>query len=187
MSVQLGSAYGKIIIDGSQVEPELRRASRACSLLEREARETLDLTVRPGFLMFDEPYVHLVGRPTWGAPYEPPENPPPGFGIADTILVEAYDQRDPLAYVTPEPMTKLSYRSRLVEIASSGAHHDVKVDEVSRRRLIAWVDAMGPYRGDEEVRQIDDPEFQGIDWLSIRPQIKNAPVVSRPGPVGGDR
>lgn len=42
---------------------------------------------------------------------------------------------------------------------------------------------MCPYRGDEEVRQIDDPEFQGIDWLAMRPQIKNAPVVVRPGPI----
>jgi len=54
---------------------------------------------------------------------------------------------------------------------------------LSRRKLIAWVDAMCPYRGDQEVRQIDDPEFQGIDWLAIRPQIKNAPVVVRPGPI----
>jgi hypothetical protein len=42
---------------------------------------------------------------------------------------------------------------------------------------------MCPYRGDEEVRQIDDPVFQGVDWLSIRPKIKNAPRIVRPGPV----
>jgi hypothetical protein len=106
-----------------------------------------------------------------------------GNTFADTILVEAYDQRDPAAYVTPEPMTKLSYKSRLVDMASNGKHYKVKVDELSRRKLIAWVDAMCPYRGDEEVRQIDDPEFQGIDWLAMRPQIKNAPVVVRPGPI----
>ncbi|MFC1604063.1 hypothetical protein ACFL5F_03455 [Planctomycetota bacterium] len=32
-------------------------------------------------------------------------------------------------------------------------------------------------------RHIDDPEFQGIGWLAIRPQIKNAPVVVRSGPI----
>jgi len=81
-------------------------------------------------------------------------------------------------------MTKLSYRSRLVDLTSSGKHHRVQVvDEMSRRRLIAWVDAMCPYRGDEEVRKIEDPEFQGIDWLSMRPQIKNAPRIVRPGPL----
>ncbi|MHC4745272.1 MAG: HzsA-related protein, partial [Planctomycetota bacterium] len=161
------------------VQPVLDRYCGNCHQGDGKARKKLDLTLR-GNGLFKEPYPLLLGRPTWGKPYQPPENPPPGFGIADTILVEAYGQRDPKAYVTPEPMTKLSHKSRLVEIASSGKHNDVKVDEVSRRRLIAWVDAMGPYRGDEEVRAIADPQFQGIDWLSMRPQIKNAPTVCRP-------
>ena len=54
---------------------------------------------------------------------------------------------------------------------------------MTRRKLIAWIDAMCPYRGDQEVRAIDDPRFQGIDWLSIRPRIKTAPRIIRPGPV----
>jgi hypothetical protein len=98
-------------------------------------------------------------------------------------MVEAYDTRDPRAYQTPRPMTRLSYRSRLIEIASSGEHHKVKVDEVSRRKLIAWVDAMCPYRGDKEVREIPDPVFPGVDWLSVRPRIRNAPRIRRPGPM----
>jgi hypothetical protein len=48
---------------------------------------------------------------------------------------------------------------------------------------MAWVDTMCPYFGDEEIRQLPDPEFQGIDWLSIRPLIKSAPRVIRPGPI----
>ena len=98
-------------------------------------------------------------------------------------MVEGYDQRDPKGYITPEPMTALSYKSRLIEIVSSGNHHDVKVDEVSRLRLITWIDAMTPYRGLEEIHEIPDPEFQGIDWLAIRPRIKTAPIITRPGPV----
>jgi len=163
------------------VQPVLDKYCGKCHQGDGEARDKLDLTFR-GNGLFKEPYVLLIGNPTWGAAYHPPANPPPGFGIADTILVEAFDQRDPAAYVTPEPMTRLSYKSRLVDIASSGEHYNVMVDELSRRKLIAWVDTMCPYRGDEEVRQIDDPEFQGIDWLAMRPQIKNAPVVIRPGP-----
>ena len=112
-----------------------------------------------------------------------PANPPPGWGIADTLMVEAYSTTDPKAYVTPEPMTALSYKSRLIELASSGKHHDVRVDPVSRLRLILWVDTMCPYRGDEEIREIPDPEFQGVDWLAVRPLIKNAPLVARPGPL----
>jgi len=166
------------------VQPVLDRYCGECHQGDGEARDKLDLTYR-GDGLFKEPYVLLIGNPSWGAAYHPPDDPPAGFGIADTILVEAYDQHDPAAYVTPEPMTKLSYKSRLVDIASSGKHNDVKVDELSRRKLIAWVDTMCPYRGDEEVREIDDPEFQGIDWLAIRPQIKSAPVVVRPGPIDG--
>ena len=80
-------------------------------------------------------------------------------------------------------MQQLSYKSKLIEIASSGEHNDVRVDPISLRRLIVWVDAMCPYRGDEEVRAIEDPDFQGIDWISVRPRIKTAPRISRPGPV----
>jgi len=165
------------------VRPVLDKYCGKCHQGDGKGRKTFDMTPRPGHLGFDETYWVLTGRPAWGKPYNKPAKPPPGFGIADMIMVEGYGQRDPVAYQTPKPMTKLSYKSRLIERVSSGKHHDVKVDEVSRRRLIAWVDAMCPYRGDEEVRQIDDPIFQGVDWLSIRPKVKTAPRIVRPGPV----
>ncbi len=165
------------------VQPVLDKYCGKCHQGDGKGRKTLDLTVRPGYLMFDEPYWTLIGRPSWGKAHVKPENPPPGLGIANMLMVEGYDQRDPKAYQTPEPMTYLSYRSKLIEQASSGKHHDVKVDPISLRRLIAWVDTMCPYRGDEEVRAIDDPDFQGVDWISIRPKIKTAPTIIRPGPV----
>ena len=166
------------------VQPVLDKYCGACHQGGGSARQVLDLTRRRGDdAIFDEPYVTLVGRPTWGAPYVPPDNPPPGFGIADTLLVEGYSTVDPEAYKTPEPMTRLSYASRLIDIASSGRHHGVKVDEVSLQRLIAWVDTMCPYYGEEEIRRIPDPVFQGVDWLAIRPRIATAPRIVRPGPV----
>lgn len=165
------------------VQPVLDQYCGDCHQGQGKARKTLDLTLRPGFSVFKEPYVLLTGHPTWGQPYNPPQTPPPGFGIADTLMVEAFDQRDPAAYATPQAMTRLSFKSRLIDIASSGKHNDVKVDPVSLRKLIAWVDTMCPFLGDKEVRNMPDPEFQGVDWLSIRPQIKNAPVVVRPGPI----
>jgi hypothetical protein len=134
-------------------------------------------------LIFDEPYVTLIGRPSWGKAYTRPADPPPGWGIANMLMVEGYDQRDPEAYRTPPPMTALSYNSPLIHLAGSGEHYDVRVDELSLRRLIAWVDTMCPYRGDEEVRAIPDPNFPGIDWLSVRPRIRTAPRIVRPGPV----
>ncbi len=165
------------------VQPTLDRYCGNCHQGDGDAREVLDLTFRPGFRMFNEPYVTLTGKPTWGRPYEQPKTPVPGWGIANTIMVEAYDQRDPEAYQTPEPMTRLSHKSRLIELASSGDHYDVKVDPISLRKLIAWIDTMCPYRGDDEVRQIPDPVFQGVDWLSIRPKVRTAPQIVRPGPV----
>ena len=164
------------------VQPVLDRYCLACHHGPGEKSVPPDLTFRPGPEVFSEPYQTLIGRPSWGAPYQPPKDPPPGFGIADTILVEAYGTVDPMAYLTPKPMTRLSYRSRLVELCGGG-HHGVKVDPVNLERIIVWVDAMCPYRGEEEIREIDDPVFQGVDWLSIRPRIKTAPQIARPGPV----
>jgi len=165
------------------VQPVLDRYCGECHQGTGDARDVLDLTFRPGYLMFNEPYVTLTGHPTWGRPYEQPEKTPPGFGIANTILVESYDQRDPAAYRTTEPMTRLSYRSPLIDIASSGRHYGVRVDPVNLRRLCAWIDTMCPYLGDDEIREIPDPVFQGVDWLSIRPRVKSAPRLIRPGPV----
>jgi len=87
--------------------------------------------------------------------------------------------------ITPAPMTKLSYKSRLIALAGEGKHSNVKLEPNDLLRLILWVDTMCPYRGSEEVRAIGDPQFQGIDWLSVRPRIKTAPRITRPGPVGG--
>lgn len=166
------------------VRPVLDRYCAECHEGDGEGRKVFDTTERPGDpSVFTEPYLTLIGRPAWGAPYTPPENPPPGFGLAGVLMVEAFGQTDPAAYVTPKPMTSLSYRSPLIERASSGAHHGVKVDDESLMRLIHWVDALCPYLGDEEVREIPDPDFQGIDWLPVRPRIKTAPVVARPGPL----
>ncbi len=165
------------------VQPVLDQYCGKCHQGKGKARKTLDLTERPTTPIFTEPYMTLIGRPSWGAPYAPPDKPTPGFGIADTLMVEGYGTLDPKAYKTPKPMTCLSYKSRLIEIASSGKHHGVKVDALNIQRLVAWVDAMCPYMGDEEIRKIPDPEFQGVDWLAIRPLIEHAPDIVRPGPV----
>ena len=36
---------------------------------------------------------------------------------------------------------------------------------------------------EDEIKQIPDPEFQGVDWLAVRPLVQNAPTITRPGPV----
>jgi hypothetical protein len=165
------------------VQPVLNQYCGKCHQGDGEGRKVLDLTERPSAPIFTEPYLTLIGRPTWGEPYRVPDKPPPGFGIAGCLIVEGYGQIDPLGYATPKPLTALSYRSKLIEIASSGQHHDVKVDDRNLLRLISWVDAMCPYMGDDEIRQIPDPQFQGVDWLAVRPRIATAPRIVRPGPM----
>jgi len=165
------------------VRPVLDQYCVQCHAGDGKGRATLDLTARAGFLDFDEPYWILTGRPAWGQPYSMPNPVPPGWGIADMLMVEAFSTTDPAAYRTPAPMTGLSSQSRLIDLVSSGNHHDAKVDPLSRLRLILWVDTICPYRGEEEIRAIPDPEFQGVDWLAVRPRIETAPVVARPGPV----
>ena len=120
----------------------------------------------------------LVGPAGWGNPVGGGR---PGYGIAGAIPVEsAYGQNDPKGLATLPPMKYLSYKSRLVELASSGEHYGVKADPVDLHRLIAWVDACCPYRGEEEVRAVSDPDFPGIERLPIRPRVATAPVVERP-------
>jgi hypothetical protein len=110
------------------------------------------------------------------------EKLPPGFDIAGTLHVEAFGQFDPEAYITPRPMTSLSYKSRLIELASSGEHHGLKMDSVSLLKLILWVDAICPYIDDSHIRSVPDPVFQGSDWLSVPPRLETAPSLVRPGP-----
>ncbi|MDR1925335.1 MAG: hypothetical protein LBQ66_13275 [Planctomycetaceae bacterium] len=157
------------------------------------AYKKFNSTSRPGFLGFREPYITLLGCPTWGAPYSNYRGSKDApFGWADTLLVEAFGQRDPEAYSTFPPTCattpanklypKLSYGSRLVKRMSSGEHHGVKVTGDDLMRVILWIDAMGPYYGAEELRQFEDPIFQGKDWISQRPRVTTAPIVPRPGP-----
>ena len=158
------------------VQPVLDRTCGKCHQGDGEGRKTLDLT-----LCGYEPYTTLIGRPGWGRTNAVPENVP-GYDLAGTLKVENYSTVDPAAYRTTEPMTRLSYRSKLVELASGGKHHGVKADPYSLLRLILWVDTMCPYLTDEDIRAEDDPVFQGSDWLAIKPRLKTAPVVIRPGP-----
>ncbi len=156
------------------VQPVLDQHCGECHQGSGEGRQKLDLTLRPGFKFFKEPYVTLVG----GAQFSGVS--PNKVGIAGAIMAENFAQSDPESYVTFRPMQHLSFKSKLIEIAMSGEHHGVKVDPVGLRKLIGWVDTNCPYRGHEEIMAIADPEFPGIDLLPIRPRTKTAPTIARP-------
>jgi hypothetical protein len=151
----------------------------------------MTLRVAPGVFKehFKEPYLTLLGPAAW--PTRAPGKGRPGYGFAGAFPVyglkseqtypndPATDKRS-VIWRTMRPMQYLSFKSRLIKRAGSGKHHDVKVDQLSLRRLIAWVDANCPYNGEEEIRAMADPEFSGIDQLPIRPRLKTAPVIDRP-------
>jgi hypothetical protein len=100
--------------------------------------------------------------------------------MACPMPVENYGLSDPESYVTFRPKTYLSLRSPLRALAASGKHHGVKLAEDDLRLLTAWIDANCPYRSDEDVRDLPDPSFPGIEDLPIRPRTKTAPRIVRP-------
>ncbi len=176
------------------IQPILDRHCGSCHQGEGEARKDYDLTLRPSADggTFPEPYVTLtlgtkrrLGR--FPANCE--------GGVADTILPMALPL-PPIEDKTLPPMTALSYKSRLVEMAASGKHYDVKVDELSRRKLIAWVDILCPYWGEAEIRAMADPDpadpffansaypprTPGVKPFAdspYPPRMENFPVVNR--------
>ncbi|MFI5377964.1 MAG: hypothetical protein ACHRHE_01545 [Tepidisphaerales bacterium] len=161
-------------------QPVLDRYCVKCHQGKPKAKDSDEpnLALRPGHSVFKEPYLTLVGSAGWQNPVAPGR---PGYGIAAAIPVESdYAQTDPKALTTLRPMQYLSCKSRLIELASSGKHYDVKVDAVSLHRLIAWVDACSPFMGEPEVRALGDPSFPGIERLPIRPRVATAPVIERP-------
>jgi hypothetical protein len=179
--VAAAERFGTSVSYLKDVQPVLDRYCGKCHQGEGEARKKLDLTLR-GY----EPYKTLIGHPGWGRTNAVPEKLPPGYDLAGTLQIEAFSTVDPAAYRTPEPMTRLSYTSKLIALAASGKHHEVKVDPYSLLRLTLWVDTMCPYLSDEDVRAEEDPQFQGCEWLAIKPRLKTAPVLIRPGPFSAD-
>jgi hypothetical protein len=174
------------------VQPVLDRHCGKCHQGDGEARKKLDLTLRPAsgaFSLFKEPYLMLIGPAAWPIPV--PKTGQPGYGLAGAIPVyglkpdDVYPN-DPATdgpstiHRTLRPMRYLSARSPLIERAMSGKHHDVKVDPVGLLRLIAWIDANCPYLGEEEIRAMTDPDFNGIEQLPIRPRLRTAPIIERP-------
>jgi len=83
------------------------------------------------------------------------------------------------------PMTAMSYKSTLIQIATSGKHHDVKVTPQEEARLVAWVDALCPYLGLEEIlTQKDIPcetyfavgMYKGLSYPAL---LATAPAVHK--------
>jgi hypothetical protein len=159
------------------IQPLLDRNCGRCHQGEGKARKTLDLTLRPGYGPFKEPYVTLVGVD--GHKHKQVRQGP-GARMACPLPAENYALSDPESYVTFRPKTYLALRSPLRKLAASGKHHGVKMSADDLRLLTAWLDANCPYRSDEDVRALPDPNFPGIEKLPVRPRTKTAPRIARP-------
>ena len=171
------------------VQPILDKHCGSCHQGDKnpKARKKLDMTFRESSHRFrgrvghrkgdqspfTEPYLTLVsGRTGWGGPKEK-------ISLSGAFIVEGYGTRDPKSLYTLEPMSIFSYKSKLLEYATSGKHNKVKIDAASQRRLTAWIDANCPYLGKEEIRAMDDPQFAHIETLKLRPRVKTAPEINR--------
>jgi len=173
------------------VQPILDRYCGKCHQGKGKGRKKLDMTLRYSTARwgrwksrdipspFKEPYLTLVGgRFGWNGKIKMDKHGLPG-SISGCLVVEGYPERDPGSLATLKPMTHLSYVSKLIHNAMSGEHNKVKVDAISLRRLIAWVDANGPFLGDEEIRQIPDPPFKTLEAINVRPRLATAPDIDR--------
>ena len=140
-----------------------------------------NVLTRPGESSpFCEPYYSMVtGACPWGRQKTKDERNVPA-NIAGLFIVEGYNANDPANLATLPPYSAFSPVSRLIHNACSGEHHGVKVTGVDRERLIAWVDCNGPYLGDEEIRQMYDPEAFSVNNIPpVRPRVATAPVINR--------
>ncbi len=167
-------------------QPVLDKYCGKCHEGEGKARAKLDLTLRGGFhetgiddpklWPFKEPYMTLIGPGAWAGPK--PEGHGDALGLAGCLGVEVNHQYGPL-----KPGTMLSATSRLIELATNGKHHDVKIEGEDLQRLIAWVDCNCVYRGDEEVRQIPDPPPEIAARFPVPVKTRTAPKIERLQPV----
>ncbi len=173
------------------VQPVLNKYCGKCHQGEGKGRKKLDMTLRHSSARwgrwksrdipspFKEPYLTLVGgRFGWNGKIKHDKHGLPG-SISGCLVVEGYPENSPASLATLKPMTHLSYVSTLIHHAMSGEHNKVKVDPLSLRRLIAWVDANGPFLGDEEIRKIPDPPFKTLEAIGVRPRLATAPNIDR--------
>jgi len=177
------------------VQPVLDRYCGKCHQGDGKARKKLDLTLRDSSLrdpvyprlppQFKEPYVTLVGggnnwyRPAGGRLINKHGLP---ASISGCLIVEGYRERTPEALATLKPMTHMSSASLLMSRAMDEKHIKARMDPDSLRRLIGWVDANGPYLGEEEIRQMPDPTPE-TRWAKpvpvVKPRLETAPRINR--------
>jgi len=177
------------------IQPILDNYCGKCHQGDGKGREKLDMTFRPSTDggSYTEPYLTL----TLGSKRRISRFAQTlcGGGVAGTLLPMA-SGFTPDHDITHPPMTAMSYNSPLVKNATSGEHNDIRVDPISARKLIAWIDLLCPYWNEDNIRSIPDPDPSDSFFSESRypprtpgvkpfaespypPRMMNAPVVNR--------
>ncbi len=177
------------------IQPILDRHCAKCHQGDGEGRKKLDMTYRPSADggSYAEPYLTMTLGPK--RRIQRFAQTLCGGGVAGALLPMA-SGFSPEADGPVAPMTAMSYRSKLVAHATSGKHHEVRVDPVSARKLIAWVDLLCPFWNEDDIRSIPDPDpadpfFADSKYPPRTPRVRpfadspypprmmNAPIVHR--------
>jgi hypothetical protein len=178
------------------VQPILDKNCGGCHQGDKnaKAKQALDMTWRHSNMRwrsrsgsrpkdaspFPEPYLTLIGGAQgWGRANAKDADGIPTPPLSGCFVVEGYGATDPAGLATLKPKVCFTWKSKLYDNATSGTHHKVKIDEASRRRLVAWIDANGPYLGREEINNMYDPKYEHPDNVPVRPRVRTAPVIDR--------
>jgi hypothetical protein len=178
------------------IQPLLDRNCGNCHQGNGEGKKALDLTLRPlpdgaGTLggVFPEPYFTLVFRghhvgnynpcPTAMGSHAPEANYDPQYMNQARKLEETLTAVPILLdthYESLEPLTALSYKSKLVDFAMSGKHHNVKMNDADLSLLIGWIDTWAMFRSEQDIRELEDPDPKFFSRWSSPPRLKTAPA-----------
>ncbi|NQT85411.1 hypothetical protein HQ560_01520, partial [bacterium] len=157
------------------IQPIFDKNCAKCHQGDGKGRKKLDLTLRPDSKkrwggIFPEPYITL----TCG------DNPVNNFGTGrlqrPTIAGNFFIWTE--TYATIQPMTRWSYKSRLINMHLHGKHNDVKLTKEEMGKLIVWVDTNCHYRSLADVLSIADPDPAWFGAWPNLPRLSSAPYVN---------
>ncbi len=157
------------------IQPIFDRNCARCHQGEGKARKKLDLTLRPDPKgrwggIFAEPYITLTcGKNNVN-------HHATGGRFAPTIAGNFFIWASP--YTTIAPMTRWSYKSKLVNMLLSGRHNKVTLTEEELGKLITWVDTNCHFRGLRDITHINDPDPDRFAYWPNPPKLKSAPYVN---------
>jgi hypothetical protein len=80
-------------------------------------------------------------------------------------------------YSSIQPMTRWSYKSRLINMHVHGKHNGVKLSKEEMGKLIVWVDTNCHFRSLADVLAIADPDPTWFGSWPYLPTLRSAPLV----------